>query len=207
MYPIGIISEINTLWFLLPFGNTLDYTKRMKQVKVLNQKIKKIGINHIAKLSGLNKSTISRYVNHEREYSLENFEKIKSAVKVFEQKNLRGYTSAREATYRVYLGEDWRIPYFDFVDSFFTTQSELLLIEKPVDGLNIKSLALICAIVMQLCEDVRVMPPEWATLSIELEEPWFLSKFKNLRAISLVESPLFFKRNNIFIGNDFLQRA
>jgi hypothetical protein len=105
------------------------------------------------------------------------------------------------------LGEDWQIAYFDFIDSFLATKSDLLLQLRPVDGLEIKHLALICAIVLQLCDENEVQPPEWAKLSLELEEPWFVSKFKSLRAISLVESPLYFKRNNIFVGSDFLKRA
>lgn len=177
-----------------------------KQIKELNHKIKGLGINAVAKQSALNKSTISRYVNGERDYSFENFTKISAAVTTLELKELRGRTSVSEATRRVNIGEDWQIAYFDFVDSFLATKSSLLL-DKPVDGLNIKLLALICSIVLQLCEDLKIAAPEWATLSLELEEPWFVSKFKSLRAISLVHSPIYFKRNNIFVSDDFLKRA
>jgi hypothetical protein len=179
----------------------------MHKVNMLNQKIRSLGINIVAENSGLNKSTISRYVNREREYSLENYEKVLCAVKKIEMQRLRGRTSARLATQRVWLGEEWRISYFDFVDSFLAIKSEILISERPVDGLDIRSLALICSIVMQLCDDAYINPPEWAKQSIELEEPWFISRFKNLRAISLVESSIFFKRNNIFVGNDFLKRV
>lgn len=179
----------------------------MEKVKALNQKIKKMGIVAVANVAGINKSTISRYVNGAREYSLENFQKVTEAVKFIERERLRGRTSAREATQRVALGEDWQIAYFDFVDSFLATKSDLLLEARPADGLDIRSLALICAIVMQLCEENKIQPPEWAKLSLELEEPWFVSKFKSMRAISLVDSPIYFKRNNIFVGDDFLKRA
>jgi len=161
----------------------------------------------IADLAGLNKSTVSRYVSGDRQYSLENFEKIATAVKHIEQERLQGRVTVREATQRVIAREDWQIAYFDFVDSFLATRSELLITHQPADGLDIKSLALICSIVMQLCEENQVTPPEWARLSIELEEPWFISKFKSMRAICLVESPVYFKRNNIFVGADFLVRA
>lgn len=179
----------------------------MNKVKRLNQKIKKLGINLVAETSSLNKSTISRYVNGEREYSFENFEKVFKAVEIIERSYLRGRTSVRQATQRVVFGEDWQIAYFDFVDSFLATKSEYLMNEKPMDGLEIKPLALICAIVMQLCEESSIQAPEWAKLSLELEQPWFISKFKSLRAISLVDSPIYFKRNNIFVGDDFLKRA
>lgn len=177
------------------------------KVKVLNHKIQQLGIVAVAKQAGLHKSTISRYVHGQREYSFENFEKVHCAVEILERITLKGLTSAREATERVVAGENWQIAYFDFLDSFLSTKNFLLISQKPVDGLDIKSLALICSMVMQLCEDHHVQFPDWAKLSLELEEPWFISKFKNLRAICLVQSPLFFKRNNIFVGQDFLQRA
>ncbi len=191
---------------MLPIGNAQSKLFDMDKVKNLNLKIKKYGISKVAALAGLNKSTLSRYVGRQREYSLENFEKISTALQILETKSLRGRTSAHQATQRVYRGEDWRIAYFDFVDSLLATQSELLIQERPVDGIDIQSLALICAIVMQLCDQLNIKPPDWAQLNLELTEPWFISKFKNLRAISLMDSPIFFKRNNIFVGEDFLHR-
>lgn len=173
----------------------------------LHRKIKELGIIAVAKASGLNKSTISRYVHGQRDYSLENYQKILEAVDLLENANLRGRTSARDASKRVANGEDWQIAYFDYVDSFLATKSERLVAQRPVDGLEIRLVALLCSITMQLCAEHKVSPPEWSTLSLGLEEPWFISRFKSLRAISLVESPVFFKRNNIFVGQDFLQRA
>ena len=63
---------------------------------------------------------------------------------------------------------------------------------RSADGLNLKSLALIYSIVMQLCEENKVQPPDWAKVNLELDEPWFISKFKGLWAICLAQSPLFF---------------
>ncbi len=179
----------------------------MEKLKNLNRKIKQLGITAVASHSGLNKSTISRYAHGQRDYSLENFEKVIAAVEAIEREQMKGLTSARHATQRVANGENWQIAYFDFVDSFLLAKNYLLVNQRPVDGLDLKSLALICSIVMQLCEENKVPFPEWAKLSLELDEPWFISKYKSLRAICLVQSPLFFKRNNIFVGNDFLKRA
>lgn len=179
----------------------------MDKLKALSQKIKKFGIARVAKDSNLNKSTISRYVHGQRQYSIENFEKLSATIETLELAHLHGRTSANEASKRVILGENWQIAYFDFVDSFLATKSVFLVKEMPVDGLSIKLLALLCSMVLQLCDENKITPPEWARLSLELEEPWFISKFKNLRAISLVESPIYFKRNNIFVGADFLKRV
>lgn len=179
----------------------------MDKLKSMNLAVKKLGILRVADEAGLNKSTVSRYVNGERDYSFENFHKVLSAVNRLEEKLLRGRTSARDATQRVFLGEDWKIAYFDFVDSFLATQSPRLIEKRPVEGLNVRLLALMCSIVMQLCEENKVEAPDWAKLSVQLEAPWFVSKFKKLRAYSLVESPLYFRRNNIFVGSDFLKRV
>jgi hypothetical protein len=179
----------------------------MDKAKSLNKRIRQLGIMAVANQAALNKSTVSRYVNEQRDYSLENFERITIAVETLERKSLVGLTTARAATERVVAGENWQIAYFDFVDSFLFAKNHLLVSQRPIDGLDLRSLSLICSIVMQLCEDHKVEAPEWAKLSLELDEPWFISKFKSLRAICLVQSPLFFKRNNIFVGDDFLKRA
>jgi transcriptional regulator with XRE-family HTH domain len=154
----------------------------MEKAKILNRKVRQLGIMAVAEQAGLNKSTISRYVHGQRDYSLENFEKVTTAVEIIEKKKLRGLTSARQASERVVAGENWQIAYFDFVDSFLFAKNYLLVSQRPVDGLDLKSLALICSIVMQLCEENRVQFPEWAKINLELDEPWFISKFKSLRA-------------------------
>ena len=141
----------------------------MKKAKLLNRKVKQLGIIAVAKQAGLNKSTISRYVHGQREYSLENFEKVIAAVEIIERKSLQGLTSAREATERVVKGENWQIAYFDFVDSFLFAKNYLLVKQRPVDGLDLKSLALICSMVMQLCEENKVPFPDWAKLNLELD--------------------------------------
>ena len=81
----------------------------MNKIDLLNHKIIQYGVNLVADLSRLNKSTISRYVNGERQYSLENFERVSAAIRSIEEKNLKGRVSAREATERVVAGEDWQI--------------------------------------------------------------------------------------------------
>jgi hypothetical protein len=40
-----------------------------------------------------------------------------------------------------------------------------------------------------------------------LSEPWFVSGMENLKASALLESPLPFRRNNVFVLGNFLSRA
>lgn len=42
---------------------------------------------------------------------------------------------------------------------------------------------------------------------LTLPEPWFVAGVENLKATALVESPLPFRRNNIFVLGNFLSRA
>jgi hypothetical protein len=40
-----------------------------------------------------------------------------------------------------------------------------------------------------------------------LPRPWFVAGVENLKATALVESPLPFRRNNVFVLGNFLSRA
>ena len=60
-----------------------------------------------------------------------------------------------------------------------------------------------CALAAQMAE----APPWWAMRPMVLPEPWFVSGVENLKASALVESPLAFRRNNVFVLGNFLSRA
>ena len=49
--------------------------------------------------------------------------------------------------------------------------------------------------------------PDWVTEAVYLDEPWFPSDMQSLKATALLESPLAFRRRNIFVLDNFLQRA
>jgi hypothetical protein len=40
-----------------------------------------------------------------------------------------------------------------------------------------------------------------------LEEPWFVTGIENLKAMAIVESPVFFRRRLIFVLENFLSRV
>lgn len=50
-------------------------------------------------------------------------------------------------------------------------------------------------------------PPWWAMRPLVLAEPWFVSGVENLKASALLESPIQFRRNNVFVLGNFLARA
>jgi len=49
--------------------------------------------------------------------------------------------------------------------------------------------------------------PDWAQKDHCLPEPWFVAEMESLKASALVESPAYYKKNNIFVLENFLKRA
>jgi hypothetical protein len=101
----------------------------------------------------------------------------------------------------------WKIHYMNLVDEFRRTVDSRLLLLPPPTELSIELTALLAGIVTSLCWEFGIDTPAWADRRYDLPEPWFVSETESLKAISILESPLPFRRNNIFVGFNFLQRA
>lgn len=54
---------------------------------------------------------------------------------------------------------------------------------------------------------MKVDIPEWAKVQRRPRNPWFISGMEKLRVFELLESPVEFKRNNIFCTKEFLFRV
>jgi hypothetical protein len=72
--------------------------------------------------------------------------------------------------------------------------------------------ALLAAVVETLCIETRdtatsIPLPEWVRRSEPLKTPYFVSGIENLKAIALVESPVPFRRRNVFVLSNFLVRV
>ena len=102
--------------------------------------------------------------------------------------------------------ESWPIHLMEMVDCFRKTFDLRLLLLPPVFGLKKKIEALMGSTVLFLCNESQLDAPEWATKLIFLEQPWFPSDMENLKAMAILESPWEFRRNNIFVLNNFLER-
>ncbi len=103
-------------------------------------------------------------------------------------------------------GQDWRIPFMEFVDDFRRTRDHRL-IENPF-SLNDENVdSLLASTVEYLCDELGVETPDWVWEVPSCKEPWFVSAYENLKAISIVESPVFFRRRKIFVLENFLSRV
>jgi hypothetical protein len=103
-------------------------------------------------------------------------------------------------------GANWRIPFMEFVDDFRRTRDQSL-IEKPFSLSNENIDSLLASTIESLCNELGVETPEWVWEVPSCKEPWFVSGYDNLKAISIVESPVFFRRRKIFVLANFLSRV
>jgi len=101
----------------------------------------------------------------------------------------------------------WKIHFLDLVDEFRRTLDPRLILLPPHEKLNPRLRALLASIVRDLTMQSGMSTPAWATRKYFLEKPWFVSEMNSLKASALVESPLAYRANNIFVHNNFLSRA
>lgn len=103
--------------------------------------------------------------------------------------------------------QSWKIHFMNFVDEFRRTWDPRLILLPPPSELPLKLKGLLAAIVLTLGEEAGIDSPEWARKRYDLEKPWFVSETESLKATALLESPLHFRRNGIFVGANFLERV
>ncbi len=101
----------------------------------------------------------------------------------------------------------WKIHFMNFVDEFRRCPDVRLILLPPVVGLDMKLRALLASIVISLCDEVGLEHPDWIKQEMFLPTPWFVAEMQSLKASALIESPLAFRRNNIFVLDNFLKRA
>lgn len=101
----------------------------------------------------------------------------------------------------------WKVHFMDLVDEFRRSLDPSLLLLPPPRELANELRALLAGIVVTLAEEAGIAPPRWAERRNVLPRPWFVAETESLKAMALLESPLAFRRHNIFVMNNFLSRA
>jgi transcriptional regulator with XRE-family HTH domain len=102
--------------------------------------------------------------------------------------------------------DSWKIHLFDFVDEFRRTLDPRLIILPPQQSLHISLKALLASVVVDLSNEEQMNSPLWALKRYFLKTPWFVSGMNSLKATAIVESPLPYRANNIFVHANFLSR-
>ncbi len=103
-------------------------------------------------------------------------------------------------------GKNWRIPFMEFVDDLRRTQDHSL-IKKPLHLSNENIDSLLASTIEYLCDEMGIETPNWVWDVPPCKEPWFVSGYENLKAISIAESPVYFRRRKIFVLENFLSRV
>lgn len=103
--------------------------------------------------------------------------------------------------------DSWKIHLFDFVDEFRRTVDPRLILLPPPVSSDQRIIALLSSVVRELCSEVRIATPMWASHRCFLPTPWFVSGMNSLKASAILESPLAFRANNIFVHENFLTRV
>lgn len=100
----------------------------------------------------------------------------------------------------------WKVWLFNFVDHFRNNPKQELVQLSPCSEIAERMTALIAATVETLCEEQGLASPTWCQGAPLLTIPWFVSGVENLKPSALVESPVHFRKRNIFVLGNFLER-
>ena len=101
----------------------------------------------------------------------------------------------------------WPLHLFNFVDSFRRLPDESLIHMPPADNLSNPLKCLFASTVEALCLNSNLNQPDWCHGIRRLSDPWFVAGIESLKATALVESPVHFRKRNIFVLGNFLDRA
>ena len=107
-------------------------------------------------------------------------------------------------------------PLGDIIDDFRlrsgTAEEKLALVNEAPEWmkseLHADCNAYLAAVAETLCREVSQTPPAWTeSPCCYLHRPWFAGGLETLKAILLVESPVPFRRRNLFVSANALARA
>lgn len=103
--------------------------------------------------------------------------------------------------------DSWKLWLFNFVDAFRRTRDAQYIAAPPIDDTPLRIRALLASTVDALCDEANLVAPWWSAGIVPLSNPWFVAGMESLKAIALVESPVHFRKRNIFVLGNFLERA
>ena len=105
---------------------------------------------------------------------------------------------------------DFRILLGNFLDIFvqLSRKEKLLSIQEEPTLRDKHKLAYLAACVEELCRMFNLKKPSWVNKKkYFLHGPVFYSRFENVKALLIQESPAAFRRRNLFVSRNALIRA
>jgi transcriptional regulator with XRE-family HTH domain len=103
--------------------------------------------------------------------------------------------------------DSWKSWLFELVDAFRRNPNANLIACPPVAGLDAQIRNLLTATAETLCDEAGLTAPWWCAAVSPLRAPWFVAGLESLKAMALVESPVHFRKRNLFVLSNFLERA
>lgn len=97
----------------------------------------------------------------------------------------------------------------DFRQRCRTAQERTALVCDPPESTGqLETDAYLAALAESLCREYALRPPAWTEQQrFYLQRPWFASGLESLKAILLAESPASFRRRNLFVSANALDRV
>jgi transcriptional regulator with XRE-family HTH domain len=187
----------------------MNWIKRAREVRAVSQR-------NLAKRSGISFRTMQLLESGRWDPKISTLRRVVEALgypaEIVEDR-LRQITesdpdSVPIFTERLSREEDaWKIWLFNFVDRLRAKPEARLIDGPPSPSASERIRALTAATVESLCREIGRTPPDWCRGVPSLKEPWFPAEIENLKASALVESPIDFRKRNIFVLGNFLERA
>jgi hypothetical protein len=120
-----------------------------------------------------------------------------------------------QAINRINSGEDFWVPFGDFLDGFYresTQNRRRIIMEEPVNANNVDRAdqAMFAAAVHKLANDYSLEVPSWVWKQkyYMKDKPFFDCNAKgNLRLLFMYKSPTEFKHRNLFVDENILARV
>ncbi len=101
---------------------------------------------------------------------------------------------------------NWCVYLMDFVDDFRYYKDPCAIAE-PFALTDKKLDAVLASTAESLCDELGIAAPDWLVAVPPSPAPYFVGELENLKAISIVESPLRFRLRKIFVLENFLSRV
>ncbi|HBC86464.1 MAG TPA: hypothetical protein DCZ94_05875 [Lentisphaeria bacterium] len=115
--------------------------------------------------------------------------------------------TVKDASENIVRDSNWKLWLFQFMDDFRRNPKPEMVVTGPVSDTPEGLKCLFAATVYYLCNEKAVDVPEWVFSTKPLREPWFVSGLESMKTFAIVESPLFFKKLNVFVTDNFMVRV
>lgn len=100
----------------------------------------------------------------------------------------------------------WCVHLMSFVDDL-RYYRDTRAIAESIELTDERTDALLASTVEYLCDELDLEHPEWLKRVPACSVPYFVSGLENLKAFTIVESPLRFRMRKIFVLENFLFRV